>query len=129
MAKRKRKTQDNDKLDNGKGGAVEDPLKDEGYHGPTLAKHIINHLKSNLVTGEISGIIAVDDISIVAHKIQNTFSSAYTQNAVKDSVFGFFLGQQKDDSDSQLTLGSVDSLKFNSQLKYNKLVNDVRKSL
>ncbi|CAG8647984.1 11210_t:CDS:2 [Ambispora leptoticha] len=112
-------------------------------------------------TGEVSGVIAKDDISIAgavakgqtfglstkmsqdfqdtefdgilgmgldqlsSQKAKTPFSDLVTQNAVKDSVFGFFLGRQKDGSNSQLTLGGIDSSKFTGQLKYNKLVSNV----
>ncbi|CAG8527687.1 2573_t:CDS:1 [Ambispora gerdemannii] len=111
-------------------------------------------------TGAVSGVIAVDDISIAGAKAkgqifglstkmsdfftnakfdgilgmgldklssQNAktpFTQLVEQKAVKDPVFGFFLGRQKDGrgNKSQLTLGGVDSTKFTGQLKYNKLV-------
>ncbi|CAG8592673.1 11770_t:CDS:2, partial [Ambispora leptoticha] len=131
-----------------------DPKKSKGFKSDNKPFQI------RYGTGEVSGIIAVDDVSIagavakgqtfglstkMSEDFENTefdgilgmgldqlsstngktpFSQLVAQNAVKDSVFGFFLGRQKDGSDSQLTLGGADSSKFTGQLKYNKLVGD-----
>ncbi|CAG8565381.1 12377_t:CDS:1 [Ambispora leptoticha] len=132
-----------------------DPKKSKGFKSDNKPFEI------KYGTGEVSGIIAVDDVSVAGavskgqtfglstkmsddfrtdeadgilgmaldqistQKAKTPFTQLVAQNAVKDSVFGFFLGRQKDGSNSQLTLGGVDSSKFTGQLKYNKLVNSV----
>lgn len=53
------------------------------------------------------------------------FSQMVQQNVVKQAIFGFVLGRQKDNSPSQLTIGGVDTSKFTGQLSFNKLVNNV----
>ncbi|CAG8527665.1 2572_t:CDS:1 [Ambispora gerdemannii] len=79
-------------------------------------------MSDDFKTDESDGILGMGLDKLSSQNAKTPFTQLVEQKAVKDPVFGFFLGRKKDGSDSQLTLGGVDSSKFTGQLKYNKLV-------
>ncbi|CAG8647969.1 11209_t:CDS:2 [Ambispora leptoticha] len=79
-------------------------------------------MSSDFKTDEADGILGMGLDKLSSQNAKTPFSELVAQNFVKDPIFGFFLGRQKDGSNSQLTLGGVDSSKFTGQLNYNKLV-------
>ncbi|CAG8549783.1 8378_t:CDS:1, partial [Ambispora gerdemannii] len=84
-------------------------------------------MSEDFENSEFDGILGMGLDQLSSQNAKTPFTQLVEQKAVKDSVFGFFLGRQSDgtDSKSQLTLGGVDSSKFTGELKYNKLVSDV----
>ncbi|CAG8482060.1 5055_t:CDS:1 [Ambispora gerdemannii] len=72
------------------------------------------------------GILGMGLDQLSAQKAKTPFTQLVEQKAVPNSVFGFFLGRKKDgtDTQSQLTLGDVDSTKFSGNINFNKLVSN-----
>ncbi|KAG9292775.1 hypothetical protein G9A89_006336 [Geosiphon pyriformis] len=84
-------------------------------------------MSEDFADAPFDGILGMALSQLSNQKAKTLFTLLVEQGAVKEPIFGFYLGRKDDNTEqnSQLTLGGIDSSLISGSPKFNKVINNV----